>query len=104
MAGAGGCSHQGGSLMNDPIRLATDAQNRASDPQVSAWVSASAGSGKTRVLVDRVIRLMLAGTAPERILCLTFTRAAAAEMSNRLFQTLAAWIGLDDETLGLKIQ
>ena len=90
--------------MSDPVSQASDAQSRASDPRVSAWVSASAGSGKTRVLVDRVVRLMLAGTPPERILCLTFTRAAAAEMSNRLFQTLSTWIGLDDDTLSERIQ
>ncbi|WP_137391648.1 double-strand break repair helicase AddA [Rhodoligotrophos defluvii] len=87
----------------DAVRAATDAQGRASNPEVSAWVSASAGSGKTRVLVDRVIRLMLAGTPPERILCLTFTRAAAAEMANRLFQTLSGWVGLDDEALSASI-
>ena len=56
------------------------AQARASNPTASAWVSANAGSGKTHVLINRVIRLMLAGTPPERILCLTFTRAAAAQM------------------------
>ncbi|WP_342643391.1 double-strand break repair helicase AddA [Rhodoligotrophos ferricapiens] len=90
--------------MTDAIRRATDAQSRASNPDVSAWVSASAGSGKTRVLVDRVIRLMLAGTPPERILCLTFTRAAAAEMANRLFQTLSSWVGFDDDTLSKSIE
>jgi ATP-dependent helicase/nuclease subunit A len=74
-------------------------QRRASDPAVSAWVSANAGSGKTEVLVHRVIRLLLAGTPPERILCLTFTRAAAAEMSNRLFRDLGAWVVLDDRSL-----
>ena len=57
-----------------------DAQSRASDPKNSAWVSANAGSGKTFVLARRVIRLLLAGTEPSRILCLTFTKAAAAEM------------------------
>jgi len=78
---------------------ATTNQARASDPAASAWVSASAGSGKTHVLVNRVIRLMLAGTPPERILCLTFTRAAAAEMANRLFEVLSSWIALDDDRL-----
>ena len=74
-------------------------QARASDPKVSAWVNANAGSGKTHVLVDRVVRLLLAGTEPSRIMCLTFTKAAAAEMSNRLFDRLSAWVPLDDESL-----
>ncbi len=78
-------------------------QARASDPNVSAWVSANAGSGKTHVLVNRVIRLMLTGTPPEKILCLTYTRAAAAEMSNRLYERLAEWIPLDDDALIDKI-
>ena len=58
-------------------------------PRASAWVSANAGTGKTHVLTQRVLRLMLAGTKPERILCLTYTKAAAAEMSKRVFDTLA---------------
>ena len=74
-------------------------QARASDPKVSAWVNANAGSGKTHVLVDRVVRLLLAGTEPSRIMCLTFTKAAAAEMSNRLFERLSAWVPLDDASL-----
>ena len=71
----------------------------ASDPAASAWVSASAGTGKTHVLTDRVLRLLLAGTAPERILCLTFTKAAAAEMANRLHARLGGWIGLGETEL-----
>jgi len=82
---------------------ASNDQTRASDPTASAWVSANAGSGKTHVLVNRVIRLMLTGTPPEKILCLTFTIAAAAEMSNRLYERLAEWIPLDDEALINKI-
>ncbi len=78
---------------------AAQRQNEVSDPKVSAWVSAHAGSGKTHLLVNRIIRLMLAGAAPERILCLTYTRAAAAEMKQRLFKTLSGWITLDDEAL-----
>ncbi len=66
-------------------------QARAADPQKSVWVNANAGSGKTSVLADRVIRLLLGGTDPGRILCLTFTKAAAAEMSNRVFGQLAGW-------------
>jgi len=78
-------------------------QRNASDPGVSAWVSANAGSGKTTVLRNRVLRLLLAGADPGSILCLTFTKAAAAEMSNRVFGELARWVGLDDEALGSAI-
>lgn len=74
-------------------------QRRAYDPEASAWVSANAGSGKTTVLVRRVLRLMLSGAAPERILCLTYTAAAAATMADRLFGTLRAWVRLDDAAL-----
>ncbi len=77
----------------------TAAQRSAADPRVSAWVAASAGTGKTTVLTDRVLRLLLGGTAPEKLLCLTFTRAAAAEMRIRLGRRLAHWSGLDDAAL-----
>jgi ATP-dependent helicase/nuclease subunit A len=74
-------------------------QTEASDPTVSAFVAANAGSGKTHVLAQRVIRLLLAGNDPARILCLTFTKAAAANMANRVFDILRQWTALDDETL-----
>src|SRR5215472_6652917 len=74
-------------------------QAQASDPQVSAFVSANAGAGKTHVLAQRVIRLLLAGTDPMKILCITFTKAAAANMAARVFDTLAHWIALDDDAL-----
>ena len=74
-------------------------QNDASDPRVSAWVAANAGSGKTHVLAQRVIRLLLDGCPPNRILCLTFTKAAAANMAKRVFDTLARWTTLDDAEL-----
>lgn len=70
---------------------ATAAQRRAADPAGSAWVVASAGSGKTQVLTNRILRLLLAGTRPESLLCLTYTRAAAANMATRLHRDLAAW-------------
>lgn len=70
---------------------ATQRQIEAADPTQSTWLSANAGSGKTRVLTDRVARLLLSGTRPENILCLTYTKAAASEMQNRLFQRLGAW-------------
>jgi len=76
---------------DDPIHWidwTTVQQSRASDPASSAWVSANAGSGKTHVLTQRVIRLLLAGCRPSAILCLTYTKAAASEMSNRVFQRL----------------
>jgi ATP-dependent helicase/nuclease subunit A len=70
---------------------ATRRQIEAADPTQSTWLSANAGSGKTRVLTDRVARLLLAGTRPENVLCLTYTKAAASEMQNRLFQRLGEW-------------
>lgn len=79
------------------------AQTLASDPTVSAFVAANAGSGKTHVLVQRVIRLMLSGTVPEKILCITFTKAAAANMAERVFTTLGHWITLDDTALAAEI-
>ena len=83
----------------DPIRLASEAQARAADPRHSAWVSASAGSGKTKLLVDRLLRLLLDGVPPTKILCLTYTRAAAAEMRNRIDATLASWAASNPEAL-----
>ena len=91
--------------MNDlsPVAIATKQQTRAVDPVKSVWVSASAGTGKTKVLTDRVLALMLNGTAPQRILCLTFTKAAAAEMANRIAAELSQWVILDDDTLTTKL-
>ncbi len=74
-------------------------QRQVTAPAVSAWVAANAGSGKTKVLTDRVMRLLLTGTNPARILCITFTKAAAAEMAERLFKRLGEWALMDDETL-----
>jgi len=80
------------SLTLTPRQEAEFEQARASDPAASAWVGASAGSGKTKVLTDRVLRLLLApGTRPGAILCLTFTKAAAAEMAHRLARDLGRW-------------
>ena len=78
---------------------ASEQQILASNPRINAWVAANAGSGKTRVLVDRVIRLLLDGASPQHILCLTFTKAAAAEMANRLFERLGDWVSLGDAAL-----
>ena len=82
-----------------PMNDATRAQVRAADPQASTWVAANAGSGKTRVLTDRVARLLLNGTEPQKILCLTYTKAAAAEMQNRLFKRLGEWAMMPDDAL-----
>lgn len=79
-------------------------QALASDPARSAWVSANAGSGKTHVLTQRVMRLLLAGARPSSILCLTYTKAAASEMSNRVFQRLAEWATISDEELTRRLQ
>src|SRR5690606_24232361 len=75
----------------------------AADPANSVWVSANAGSGKTHVLSQRVIRLLLGGTDPAKILCLTYTRAAAANMANRVFRDLAGWAVMDDADLANQI-
>jgi len=92
---------RGGRRMSaaSPIQIAERTQKSAAHPAKSVWVSASAGSGKTKVLTDRVLALLLTGTAPHKILCLTFTKAAAAEMSNRINERLASWVTLDEDTL-----
>ena len=79
------------------------AQRQASDPHTSVWVTASAGTGKTKVLTDRVLRLMLEGAKPDQVLCLTFTKAAASVMTNRIRDELANWATCDDKTLGDKL-
>lgn len=78
---------------------ATERQIAAADPAGSTWVTANAGSGKTRVLIDRVARLLLQGVEPQQILCLTYTKAAAAEMQIRLFQRLGEWAMRPDDAL-----
>ena len=101
------------------ITQAGRTQNEASDPLVSAFVSASAGSGKTNLLIDRLLRLMLPvwgtdpetgervllpGSDPSRIQCLTFTKAAAAEMANRLQTRLGTWVSLPDLELDAQLR
>jgi len=85
------------------IDLANAEQLAASDPAVSAFVAASAGSGKTKLLTDRLLRLMLGGADPARILCLTYTKAAAAEMRIRLNRRLGAWVAMPDAELSAKL-
>ncbi len=82
---------------------ATPEQKTASNPAASAWVGANAGSGKTHVLVDRVTRLMLEGVDPMSILCLTYTKAAAKEMANRLHERLGEWVGLSNAALSKRL-
>lgn len=82
----------------------TEQQHRAADPARSVWVTASAGTGKTRVLTNRVLRLLMAGAAPESILCLTYTKAAASEMTSRITHDLAKWAGeARDEVLAAQL-
>lgn len=80
-----------------------DPQALAADPSLSAFVTANAGSGKTKTLIDRVARLLLAGAEPDQILCVTYTRAAAAEMQDRLFRLLGDWSVMPDKALGMAL-
>lgn len=86
------------------IEQANRQQSAASDPKVSAFVAASAGSGKTKLLTDRLLRLMLTGTAPDKILCLTYTKAAAAEMRIRLNRRLGEWVAMPTPDLQRTLQ
>ncbi len=85
------------------LRVAEARQQRAVRPATSVWVGASAGCGKTKVLTDRVLALLLAGTAPTRVLCLTFTKAAAAEMRIRINDQLGAWATFADDALAAAV-
>jgi ATP-dependent helicase/nuclease subunit A len=87
-----------------PHQIAATSQRLAANPHHSAWVAASAGSGKTKVLTDRVLNLLLEGCPPERILCLTFTKAAAAEMANRVRMRLGEWAILPQSELQQTIE
>jgi ATP-dependent helicase/nuclease subunit A len=88
--------------MNKPFKP-TAQQSQAVDPSRSVWVTANAGSGKTHVLVERVIRLLLDGAEPSAILCITFTKAAAAEMASRLYERLGKWVSCTDEALASEL-
>src|SRR3978361_1031294 len=83
-----------------PLALLEDDQLRASAPRDHAALSASAGTGKTHVLTARVLRLLLSGVDPASILCLTFTKAGAAEMAERIHQRPAHWVLLKEAALG----
>jgi ATP-dependent helicase/nuclease subunit A len=86
-------------LPNEAKQAADDAQAAAALPTANAWVAANAGSGKTKVLIDRVARLLLQGAAPDSILCVTYTKAAASEMQDRLFARLGTWCVMDAQKL-----
>lgn len=88
----------------DPVAEATLAQAEAAHPLYSVFVTANAGSGKTKVLVDRIARLLLEGSKPSAFLCITYTKAAAAEMQRRLFERLGAWCVADDATLAAELK
>ncbi len=90
-------------MISEFAKRAEAEQLAASDPTVSAFVAASAGSGKTKLLTDRLLRLMLTGADPARIQCLTFTKAAAAEMSLRLQKLLGEWVTLPDAALDTRL-
>lgn len=90
-------------MQNPNLTQTIQLQQIASDPKNSAWVFASAGSGKTKILTDRALRLLLTDTSPNKILCLTFTKVAAAEMQHRINSELAKWILCSDEELVRKL-
>jgi ATP-dependent helicase/nuclease subunit A len=98
-------SDASGDLRSANPHLAETQRNQAAaaDPGASVWVSANAGTGKTHVLTMRVLRLLLAGTPPERILALTYTKAAAAEMSKRVFARLAEWVTAPESELSARL-
>ncbi len=79
-------------------------QRKASNPDASVWVAASAGSGKTKVLSDRVLNLLLGGAKPEKILCLTFTKAAATQMANRIAGRLSKWAMMPETELKSELE
>lgn len=86
-------------LRKEMSLLASEQQHSAANPLKSVWVEASAGTGKTKVLSDRVLRLLLDGVKPQRILCLTYTKAAAVEMNTRISERLSKWSVQTDEKL-----
>lgn len=90
--------------MSRAVKDADLNQRRAADPANSVFVTANAGSGKTKVLVDRIARLLLQGSRPSAFLCITYTKAAAAEMQRRLFERLGAWCVADDDTLRAQLE
>ncbi len=88
----------------DLSKKATEQQQRAANPAHSVWVEASAGTGKTKVLTDRVLRLLLSGVEPQKLLCLTYTKAAAVQMYDRISEYLGKWAVMSDEALDKDIK
>ena len=86
--------------MNSDLNLP---QLKASDPNISVWTMASAGTGKTKVLIDRLMKLLVRGANPQKILCLTFTKAAANEIKLRINQEIERWSKSDDDELQMMI-
>ena len=98
-------SKKNSKAFNDNAQLNPDLpQRKASDPDASVWLTANAGTGKTKVLTDRVLRLMLQGNAPEDILCVTFTTAAAALMQKRIRKELSVWATCNDAELEQRLK
>ncbi|MBR1600663.1 MAG: double-strand break repair helicase AddA [Alphaproteobacteria bacterium] len=91
-------------ISKDLKRKASSHQREATDPRMSVWVEASAGTGKTKVLSDRVLRLLLDEVSPTRLLCLTYTKAAAVEMKTRISKRLSEWSVQSDEKLRKNIE
>lgn len=89
--------------MSDALAQAARDQGAAAHPKTNVFVTANAGSGKTKVLIDRIARLLLEGSPPSAFLCITFTKAAAAEMQRRLFDRLGGWSVADDATLAAQL-
>ena len=85
--------------MTETRRQATEIQQTAGRPGDSFWVSANAGTGKTHVLTNRIVRLLMSGVKPHTILCLTYTKAAATEMANRLGALLGKWAVMSNDAL-----
>lgn len=91
-------------MTNRALDEAKKYQREAADPAVNVFVTANAGSGKTKVLVDRIARLLLEGSKPSAFLCITYTKAAASEMQRRLFERLGGWCVADDATLAAELK
>ena len=86
------------------IKESSNLQKNASNPNNSHFVLASAGSGKTKILTDRVLRILLSGVRASKILCLTFTKIASLEMRERIFKELSSWCIMKDEELKSKLE
>jgi len=91
-------------MTRDIVTRTSQNQAIAATPELSVWASANAGAGKTKVLIDRIARLLLRGSDPAKILAVTYTKAAAAEMQTRLFELLGSWTISPDQDLTSALQ